>query len=72
MNDPSVDGRWAGLIRCGCCGSTLAVGGACPLCEIADLTSPPHICLARGALIGDEDGCQPAWPPIEEDDETAR
>lgn len=54
--------------RCDCCDLPLA-DGDCALCDAARLVSPPHPCLRRGELIGDEDGCEPAFPPLAPDHE---
>ena len=41
--------------HCWCCGSILTTKGACPICDMAGLMSPPHICARSGRLISDED-----------------
>jgi hypothetical protein len=47
----------------------LGARGGCTLCD-AVMVCPPHVCLRWGTIIGDEDGCEPAWTPLPMDHET--
>lgn len=55
--------------RCWCCQSLLATNGRCPICDMAGLVSPPHVCLRRGEVITDEHACEPEWPALATDHE---
>ena len=59
------------LVRCWCCDSMLAIGGYCPVCDLAGLMSPPHLCVANGMLITDEYGSEAFLAPIAPDHESA-
>ena len=43
--------------RCWCCGALLTTRGECPVCDMAGLVSPPHVCARGHRVIGDEHGC---------------
>lgn len=57
--------------RCWCCASLLTTKGACPICDMAGMMSPPHICLRSGRVIGDEDDCAADLDAVAPDHETA-
>lgn len=57
-------------MRCVCCGMSLLAAGGCPACD-AVLSSPPHVCLRWLKIIGDDDGCEPAFARLSDDHETA-
>ena len=54
---------------CDGCGSALSASGSCVVCD-AVMSSPPHVCRRWMRVIGDEDGCEPAWAPLPRDHET--
>ena len=57
--------------HCWCCASLLTTKGDCPICDMAGMMSPPHICLRSGRIIEDEDGCEAPFTATGPDHETA-
>lgn len=37
---------------------------------MAEMVSPPHICLKTGDILSDEHGCLPEFPKLNEDHES--
>lgn len=58
--------------HCWCCGSVLTTKGTCPICDMAGMMSPPHICLRSGRIISDEHDCQADFTEVAPDHETHR
>ncbi len=58
------------MTSCTCCATRLLASGSCPVCDVT-MSSPPHVCLRRSEVIGDEDGCAPSFPSLGIDHETA-
>ncbi len=56
-------------MRCSCCDMPLLVSGACLWCDVR-MSSPPHVCLRWLTVIGDEHGCPPSFPRLDNDHET--
>jgi len=48
----------------------LTTTGVCPICDMAGMMSPPHVCPRSGRVISDEHGCEPSWEPLVPDHET--
>lgn len=57
-------------MRCWCCDSLLTTRNICPLCDMAGMVSPPHVCLKNGFIISDEHDCEPTFSSLEDDYET--
>jgi hypothetical protein len=56
---------------CWCCAGPLTTRGECPICDMAGMMSPPHICRRSGRIISDEHDCQADFTVVAPDHETA-
>ena len=58
------------MIPCECCGVAMLDPATFVSCD-ARMSSPPHVCLRWLTVISDQHGCQPTFPGLALDHETA-